>query len=45
MKKSWGEHEKDVQRYIQLICNNHIIKYISQEDFPYAEINLIIALK
>ncbi len=36
MKKSWGEHEKDVQRYIQLICNNHIIKYISQEDFPYA---------
>jgi len=35
MKKSWGEHEKDVQRYIQLICNNHIIKYIGQEDFPY----------
>lgn len=35
MKKSWGEHEKDVQRYIQLICNNHIIKYIGQEDFPH----------
>ena len=35
MKKSWGEHEKDVQRYIQLICNNHVIKYIGQEDFPY----------
>ena len=35
MKKSWAEHEKDVQRYIQLICNNHIIKYIGQEDFPY----------
>ncbi len=36
MKKSWGEHEKDVQRYIQLICHNHIIKYIGQEDFPHA---------
>ena len=36
MKKSWGEHEKDVQRYIQLICNNHVIKYIGQEDFPHA---------
>ena len=35
MKKSWAEHEKDVQRYIQLICNNHIIKYIGQEDFPH----------
>ena len=35
MKRSWGEHEKDVQRYIQLICNNHVIKYIGQEDFPY----------
>tara|TARA_B100000927_G_scaffold277032_1_gene258311 strand:+ start:1972 stop:3147 length:1176 start_codon:yes stop_codon:yes gene_type:complete len=35
MKKSWAEHEKDVQRYIQLICNNHVIKYIGQEDFPY----------
>ncbi len=35
MKKSWGEHEKDVQRYIQLICNNNIIKYIGQEDFPH----------
>tara|TARA_B100001093_G_C26860613_1_gene1030048 strand:- start:24903 stop:26078 length:1176 start_codon:yes stop_codon:yes gene_type:complete len=36
MKKSWAEHEKDVQRSIQLICNNHIIKYIGQEDFPHA---------
>ena len=35
MKKNWGEHEKDVQRHIQLICNNNIIKYIGQEDFPY----------
>ena len=35
MKKSWAEHEKDVQKYIQLICNNHIIKYIGQEDFPH----------
>ena len=35
MKKSWSDHEKDVQRYIQLICNNHVIKYIGQEDFPY----------
>ena len=35
MKKIWSEHEKDVQSHIQLICNNHAIKYIGQEDFPY----------
>ena len=35
MKKIWNEHEKDVQSHIQLICNNHVIKYIGQEDFPY----------
>ena len=35
MKKNWGEHEKNVQKYIQLICNNNIIKYVGQEDFPH----------
>jgi len=35
MKLKWGEHEKDIENHIQLICKNHIIKYISQEDFPY----------
>ncbi len=36
MKSGWSEHEKDIQNYIQLICNNHVINYISQEDFPHA---------
>ena len=35
MKWTWGEHEKDVENHLQLICRNHIIKYISQEDFPH----------
>ena len=35
MKLKWGEHEKDVENHLQLICRNHIIKYISQEDFPH----------
>ena len=44
MKKIWSEHEKDVQSHIQLICNNHVIKY----RFTFSliqEISLIIALK
>jgi hypothetical protein len=28
MKLSWSEHERDIQNHIQLICNNHIIKYV-----------------
>ena len=35
MKWTWGEHEKDVENHLKLICRNHIIKYISQEDFPH----------
>jgi len=35
MKWTWGEHEKDVENYLQLICRDHVIKYISQEDFPH----------
>ena len=35
MKLTWGKHEKDVENHLQLICRNHIIKYISQEDFPH----------
>ena len=35
MKWTWGEHEKDVKNHLQLICRNHVIKYISQEDFPH----------
>jgi hypothetical protein len=36
MKWTWGEHEKDVENHLQLICRNHVIKYISQEDFPHS---------
>ena len=35
LKQTWREHEKDVENHLQLICNNHVIKYISQEDFPH----------
>ena len=35
MKWTWGEHEKEVENHLQLICRNHVIKYISQEDFPH----------
>ena len=35
MKWTWGEHEKDVENHLQLICRNHVIKYISQEEFPH----------
>ena len=35
MKWTWAEHEKDVENHLQLICRNHVIKYISQEDFPH----------
>ena len=35
MKWTWSEHEKDVENYLKLICRNHVIKYISQEDFPH----------
>ena len=34
-KQTWRDHEKDVENHLQLICNNHVIKYISQEDFPH----------
>jgi hypothetical protein len=34
-KQTWREHEKDVENHLQLICNNNVIKYISQEDFPH----------
>ena len=35
MKSKWSEHEKDVQNQLQIICKNHTITYISQEDFPH----------
>tara|TARA_Y200000002_G_scaffold56914_1_gene42196 strand:+ start:4265 stop:5461 length:1197 start_codon:yes stop_codon:yes gene_type:complete len=35
-KQTWREHEKDVENHIQLICQNHVIKYVSQEDFPHS---------
>jgi hypothetical protein len=35
MKKKWSNHEKDIENHIQLICKNHILEYISQENFPY----------
>ncbi len=34
-KQTWREHEIDVENHLQLICNNNVIKYISQEDFPH----------
>ena len=36
MKLKWGEHERDIQNHIRIICNNHVIEYIGQEDFPHA---------
>lgn len=35
MKLTWGNHEKDVESHLKLICRNNIINYISQEDFPH----------
>ncbi len=35
MKYTWGEHEKDVENCLKIICRNHIIKYINPEDFPH----------
>ena len=35
IKRLWGEHEKDVEKHIRMICKNETLKYISQEDFPY----------
>ncbi len=36
MKKQWINHEKDIENHIQKICKNHILNYISQDEFPYA---------
>lgn len=38
MKKKWGEHEKDIENHIQMICKKHILEYISQEEFPYSRL-------
>ena len=35
MKLKWGEHERDIENHIRSICNNHVIEYIGQEDFPH----------
>jgi hypothetical protein len=35
MKLKWGEHERDIENHIRIICNNHVIEYIGQEDFPH----------
>jgi len=35
MKLKWQEHEKDVENHLQIICQNNVIKYISQEEFPH----------
>ena len=35
MRKKWGEHEKEIENHIQMICKNHILEYISQENFPF----------
>lgn len=36
MRKQWGEHEKEIENHIKMICKNHILTYIPQEEFPYA---------
>ena len=35
MKRLWVQHEKDVESHIRGICKDNLLKYISQEDFPY----------
>jgi signal recognition particle subunit SEC65 len=35
MKRLWVQHEKDVESHIRGICKDYLLKYISQEDFPY----------
>ena len=35
MKLTWGEHEKDVEKHIRMICQNLLLTYIPQEEFPY----------
>lgn len=35
LKETWRNHEKDVEQHIRLICKNHIIKYVEQNDFPH----------
>jgi len=35
MKLKWGEHERDIENHIRIICKNHVIEYIGQEDFPH----------
>ena len=35
MQQTWVEHEKDINMHIQMICKNHLIKYIAPEDFPH----------
>lgn len=35
MRLQWREHEKDVENHLQKICQNNVIKYISQEEFPH----------
>jgi|TARA_B110000438_G_C15752164_1_gene623492 hypothetical protein len=35
MKLTWGNHEKDVESHLKMICRNNIINYVSQEDFPH----------
>jgi len=35
MKLTWGEHERDIESHIRMICSNHVIEYVGQEDFPH----------
>jgi hypothetical protein len=35
-KETWANHEKDVEKHIQLICKNNVISYIDPNEFPYA---------
>jgi len=36
LKKTWSNHEKDVENHIRLLCKNNVVSYVEQNDFPYA---------
>lgn len=36
MKKTWKNHEDDVERRIREICQINIVEYVDKENFPYS---------
>jgi len=35
LKETWGNHEKDVENHIRLICKKNVVNYIEANDFPH----------